>query len=108
MVKWRNGKIGEYKIGASGKVDVKYIEPGVGFSYYRDHLYVPGKQHETSNITLEFKFTQISVISDFGFTPVSAIFQQCHGGNFNRRRKVELLEKLSVQPEVTNRDYSTK
>ena len=40
-VKWRNGKIGEYKIGASGKVDVKYIEPGVGFSYYRDHLYVP-------------------------------------------------------------------
>jgi hypothetical protein len=54
---------------ASGKVDVKYIEPGVGFSYYRDHLYVPGKQHETNNLTLEFKFTQISVISDFGFTP---------------------------------------
>lgn len=51
-VKWKNGKTGEYKIGASGKVDVKYIEPGVGFSFYRDHLYVPGKQHETNNLTL--------------------------------------------------------
>jgi len=51
-VEWKNGKTGEYKIGASGKVDVKYIEPGVGFSFYRDHLYVPGKQHETNNLTL--------------------------------------------------------
>ena len=64
LVKWKNGKIGEYKIGASGKVDVKYIEPGVGFSYYRDHLYVPGKQHETNNLTLEFKFTPLTEIGD--------------------------------------------
>jgi hypothetical protein len=34
------------------------IKDFLGFSYYRDHLYVPGKQHETNNITLEFKFTQ--------------------------------------------------
>ena len=32
----------EYRIGSGGKVDVKFVEPGVGMDYYRDHLYIPG------------------------------------------------------------------
>lgn len=42
-VKWTNGKTCEYRVGASGKMDLIYVEPGVGTDYYRDHLYIPGK-----------------------------------------------------------------
>ena len=42
-VKWKNGEINVYKLGAAGKVDLKFMEPGVGTDYYRDHLPVPGK-----------------------------------------------------------------
>lgn len=40
-VAWEKGKKGDYRIGASGKVDVKCLETSVGHDYYRDHLYVP-------------------------------------------------------------------
>lgn len=42
-VKWKNGEINVYKIGACGKVDLTFIEPGCGFDYYRDHLPTPGE-----------------------------------------------------------------
>jgi hypothetical protein len=74
LVKWKNGKIGEYKIGASGKVDVKYIEPGVGFSYYRDHLYVPGKQHETNNLPSCYRFSCYYRFSDIAINSVNPPF----------------------------------
>jgi hypothetical protein len=42
-VKWKNGEINVYKVGAGGKVDLKITEAGVGTDYYRDHLLAPGK-----------------------------------------------------------------
>ena len=51
-VKWKNGEINVYKVGAGGKVDLKITEAGVGTDYYRDHLLAPDsplKQTKRSN-----------------------------------------------------------
>ncbi|XP_076081737.1 E3 ubiquitin-protein ligase MIB2-like isoform X2 [Mytilus galloprovincialis] len=52
-VKWTNGKTCEYRVGASGKMDLIYVEPGVGTDYYRDHLYIPDS---SQRLTREYSF----------------------------------------------------
>ncbi|XP_067659038.1 E3 ubiquitin-protein ligase MIB2-like [Haliotis asinina] len=37
-VKWDNGRSNIYRVGHEGKVDLKYIEEGIGPSYYRDNM----------------------------------------------------------------------
>ena len=36
-----------YKVGAGGKVDLKFKEAGIGTNYYRDHLLAPGKINQS-------------------------------------------------------------
>ena len=41
-VTWSSGSTNVYRVGHKGKVDLKYIQPGAGVVYYRDHLPVLG------------------------------------------------------------------
>ncbi|CAG2223699.1 MIB [Mytilus edulis] len=40
-VTWENGEGNVYKLGAGGKMDLKFMVPAVGTEYYRDHLDIP-------------------------------------------------------------------
>ena len=42
-VTWPSGSTNVYRVGHKGKVDLKYVTPSSGGSYYRDHLAVLGE-----------------------------------------------------------------
>ncbi|CAL1535859.1 unnamed protein product [Lymnaea stagnalis] len=49
VVVWRNGSSNTYRLGIEGKVDLKYVKPASGGTFYKHHLPVVGK-HEESRI----------------------------------------------------------
>lgn len=59
-VKWKNGEINVYKLGAGGKVDLKFMEPGVGTDYYRDHLDIPDSSARITRETSTFEGNESS------------------------------------------------
>jgi len=42
-----------YKVGAGGKVDLKFRKAGVGTYYYRDHLLAPGKINQSVKLNTD-------------------------------------------------------
>ncbi|KAF4522286.1 hypothetical protein B566_EDAN010994, partial [Ephemera danica] len=47
-VTWTSGSTNVYRLGHKGKVDLKYIEPSTGGSYYRNHLPLLGQEVEAA------------------------------------------------------------
>lgn len=41
-VSWVSGSTNVYRLGHKGNVDLKYIQPGLGGFYYKDHMPVLG------------------------------------------------------------------
>lgn len=64
-VTWQSGSTNVYRVGHKGKVDLKYIQSAPGWTYYKEHLPVLGKQiqHVYSIILSEFVMCVFYIMS---------------------------------------------